>query len=125
MLSPLPWDPKYAKTFVLASFMNEKASNLTTLLCIILNIVQGRNVIIEQSWGAPKITKDGVTVAKAVELKDKYQNVGAKLVQDVANNANEEAGDGTTAATILARAIAKDGFDKISKGANPVEIRRG
>jgi chaperonin GroEL len=66
-----------------------------------------------------------VTVAKAVELKDKYQNVGAKLVQDVANNANEEAGDGTTAATILARAIAKDGFDKISKGANPVEIRRG
>ena len=88
-------------------------------------LVQGRNVIIEQSWGSPKITKDGVTVAKAVELKDKYQNVGAKLVQDVANNANEEAGDGTTAATILARAIAKDGFDKISKGANPVEIRRG
>jgi len=86
---------------------------------------KGRNVILEQSWGAPKITKDGVTVAKGVELKDKFQNIGAKLVQDVANNTNEEAGDGTTAATILARAIAKEGFDKISRGANPIEVRRG
>lgn len=86
---------------------------------------KGRNVIIEQSWGSPKITKDGVTVAKAVELKDKFQNIGAKLVQDVANNTNEEAGDGTTTATVLARSIAKEGFEKISKGANPVEIRRG
>lgn len=86
---------------------------------------KGRNVILEQSWGSPKITKDGVTVAKGIELKDKFQNIGAKLVQDVANNTNEEAGDGTTTATILARAIAKEGFEKISKGANPVEIRRG
>lgn len=86
---------------------------------------KGRNVIIEQSWGSPKITKDGVTVAKAIELKDKFQNIGAKLVQDVANNTNEEAGDGTTTATVLARAIAKEGFEKISKGANPIEIRRG
>ena len=72
-----------------------------------------------------KVTKDGVTVAKSIDLKDKYQNIGAKLVQDVANNTNEEAGDGTTTATVLARAIAKEGFDTISKGANPVEIRRG
>ncbi|XP_017048999.1 60 kDa heat shock protein homolog 2, mitochondrial [Drosophila ficusphila] len=86
---------------------------------------KGRNVIIEQSWGSPKITKDGVTVAKAIALKDKFQNVGAKLVQDVANNTNEEAGDGTTTATVLARAIAKEGFEKISRGASPVEIRRG
>merc|ERR1712004_454275 len=86
---------------------------------------KGRNVIIEQSWGSPKITKDGVTVAKAVDLKEKMQNIGAKLVQDVANNTNESAGDGTTAATVLARAIAKEGFEKISKGANPVEIRKG
>ncbi|XP_017064310.2 60 kDa heat shock protein homolog 2, mitochondrial [Drosophila eugracilis] len=86
---------------------------------------KGRNVIIEQSWGSPKITKDGVTVAKSIALKDKFQNIGAKLVQDVANNTNEEAGDGTTTATVLARAIAKEGFEKISKGANPVEIRRG
>jgi len=86
---------------------------------------KGRNVILEQSWGSPKITKDGVTVAKGIELKDKFQNIGAKLVQDVANNTNEEAGDGTTTATVLARAIAKEGFEKISKGANPIEIRRG
>ena len=86
---------------------------------------KGRNVIIEQSWGSPKITKDGVTVAKGIELKDKFQNIGAKLVQDVANNTNEEAGDGTTTATVLARAIAKEGFEKISRGANPVEIRKG
>jgi chaperonin GroEL len=82
-------------------------------------------VILEQSWGSPKITKDGVTVAKGIELKDRFQNIGAKLVQDVANNTNEEAGDGTTTATVLARAIAKEGFEKISKGANPIEIRRG
>ena len=88
-------------------------------------MMQGRNVIIEQSWGSPKITKDGVTVAKAVDLKDKLLNLGAKLVQDVANKTNEEAGDGTTAATILARSFAKEGFEKISKGANPIEIRRG
>ncbi|XP_060785480.1 60 kDa heat shock protein, mitochondrial [Neoarius graeffei] len=86
---------------------------------------KGRTVIIEQSWGSPKVTKDGVTVAKSIDLKDKYKNIGAKLVQDVANNTNEEAGDGTTTATILARAIAKEGFETISKGANPVEIRRG
>ena len=88
-------------------------------------LFQGRNVVLEQSWGSPKITKDGVTVAKAIELKDKFQNIGAKLVQDIANKTNEEAGDGTTAATILARSFAKEGFDKISKGANPIEIRRG
>uniref|UniRef100_A0A915EBK3 Heat shock protein 60 n=1 Tax=Ditylenchus dipsaci TaxID=166011 RepID=A0A915EBK3_9BILA len=86
---------------------------------------KGRNVIIEQSWGSPKITKDGVTVAKSVDFKDKFQNLGAKLVQDVANKTNEEAGDGTTCATVLARAIAKEGFDNISKGANPVEVRKG
>lgn len=86
---------------------------------------KGRNVVIEQSWGSPKITKDGVTVAKAIDFKDKYKNLGAKLVQDVANKTNEEAGDGTTCATVLARAIAKEGFENISKGANPVEVRRG
>jgi len=86
---------------------------------------KGRNVVIESSWGGPKITKDGVTVAKAVELKDKFQNIGAKLVQDVANKTNETAGDGTTTATVLARAIAQRGMDNVTHGANPVEIRRG
>ena len=66
-------------------------------------LIQGRNVILEKSWGSPKITKDGVTVAKGIELEDKNQNIGARLVQDVANNTNEEAGDGTTTATVLAR----------------------
>ncbi|KAI0983447.1 hypothetical protein GJ496_008904 [Pomphorhynchus laevis] len=85
----------------------------------------GRNVVIEQSWGSPKITKDGVTVAKSIDLPDKFQNVGARLVMDVASKANEEAGDGTTTATVLARSIAKEGFEKINRGANPIEIRRG
>ncbi|KAF7487147.1 hypothetical protein GHT09_000329 [Marmota monax] len=86
---------------------------------------KGRKVIIEQSWGSPKVTKDGVTVAKSIDLKKNTKNIGAKLVQDVANNTNEEARDGTTTATVLAHSIAKEGFEKISKGANPVEIRRG
>merc|ERR1719391_1156054 len=86
---------------------------------------KGRNVVIESSWGSPKITKDGVTVAKAVELQDKFQNIGAKLVQDVANKTNEEAGDGTTTSTVLARAIATRGMDNVTHGSNPVEIRRG
>uniref|UniRef100_A0A2A4K4H5 Heat shock protein 60 n=1 Tax=Heliothis virescens TaxID=7102 RepID=A0A2A4K4H5_HELVI len=86
---------------------------------------KGRNVILEQNLGPPKITKDGVTVAKGIDLKDKFQNIGARLVQNVANKTNEEAGDGTTTATVLARAIAKEGFENISRGANPIEIRKG
>uniref|UniRef100_A0A2K5QNV2 60 kDa heat shock protein, mitochondrial n=1 Tax=Cebus imitator TaxID=2715852 RepID=A0A2K5QNV2_CEBIM len=82
-------------------------------------------VIMEQSWGSRKVTKDGVTVAKSIDLKDKSKTIGAKLVQDIANNTNEEAGDGSTTATVLAQSLAKEGFRKISKGANPVEIRRG
>jgi len=86
---------------------------------------KGRNVILEQQWGSPKVTKDGVTVAKSIEFKNKYMNIGAKLVQDVANSTNEEAGDGTTTATILARAIASEGTEKIARGTNPIEMRRG
>ncbi|KAF9411343.1 hypothetical protein HW555_009843 [Spodoptera exigua] len=86
---------------------------------------KGRNVILDQGMGPPKITKDGVTVAKGIELKDKFQNIGAKLVQNVAHKTNEEAGDGTTTATVLARAIAREGFENISRGANPIEIRKG
>uniref|UniRef100_A0A2I2ZNY9 60 kDa heat shock protein, mitochondrial n=1 Tax=Gorilla gorilla gorilla TaxID=9595 RepID=A0A2I2ZNY9_GORGO len=79
----------------------------------------GKTVITEQNWGSPKVTKDGVSVASSIDLKDKYKNIAAKLVQDVANNTNEEAGDGTTTAT-----VAKEVFKKFSKGANPVEIKR-
>ncbi|PVZ97484.1 hypothetical protein BB558_006526 [Smittium angustum] len=86
---------------------------------------KGRNVLIEQSYGSPKITKDGVTVAKSIVLEDKFENLGAKLVQDVANKANEEAGDGTTTATILARAIFTEGVKNVAAGCNPQDLRRG
>ena len=86
---------------------------------------KGRNVIIEQPYGGPKITKDGVTVAKAITLKDKYENLGARLVQDVAGKTNEVAGDGTTTATVLARAIYGEGVKNVAAGCNPMDLRRG
>lgn len=86
---------------------------------------KGRNVILDQSFGSPKITKDGVTVAKAIEFKDRYINLGASLVKNVANKTNEEAGDGTTTATVLARAIFKEGCKSVSAGMNPMDLRRG
>lgn len=86
---------------------------------------KGRNVLIEQSFGGPKITKDGVTVAKAVELEDHFENLGAKLIQDVANKTNNEAGDGTTSATVLAREIVEEGAKRVSAGLNPISVRRG
>eukprot|EP00298_Acanthocystis_sp_HF-20_P013755 c20493_g1_i3.p1 GENE.c20493_g1_i3~~c20493_g1_i3.p1 ORF type:complete len:579 (-),score=256.18 c20493_g1_i3:58-1794(-) len=86
---------------------------------------KGRNVVIEQSYGAPKITKDGVTVAKSITFKDKFMDAGAKLVRDVANQTNEKAGDGTTSATVLARAIYKEGCKAVAAGLNPQDIRRG
>lgn len=85
----------------------------------------GRNVLIDQSYGSPKITKDGVTVAKAVELSDKASNIGASLVKSVASKTNDEAGDGTTTATILARAIYEEGFKKVESGVNPTHIKKG
>lgn len=86
---------------------------------------KGRNVIIEQPFGAPKITKDGVTVARAITLKDKWENLGARLVQDVASKTNEVAGDGTTTATVLARAIYAEGVKNVAAGCNPMDLRRG
>ena len=85
----------------------------------------GRNVLIDQTYGSPKITKDGVTVAKAIDLADKSLNIGASLVKSVANKANDEAGDGTTTATILARAIFEEGYKKVETGMNPTHIKRG
>lgn len=86
---------------------------------------RGRNVVIDRPYGAPKITKDGVTVAKEIELADKYQNIGAQLVKQVANRTNEIAGDGTTTATVLARAIFTEGVKSVAAGINPMGIRRG
>ncbi len=82
-------------------------------------------MIIDQSYGAPKITKDGVTVAKAIELADRYQNLGAQLVRQVASKANDEAGDGTTTATVLTRAIFAEGTKAVAAGMNPMDLRRG
>ncbi|MDU7070696.1 chaperonin GroEL [Campylobacter ureolyticus] len=86
---------------------------------------RGRNVLIQKSFGAPAITKDGVSVAKEVELSDTLENMGANLVKEVANKTNDEAGDGTTTATVLAHAIFKEGLRNITAGANPIEVKRG
>jgi len=86
---------------------------------------KGRNVLIESSYGSPKITKDGVTVAKAITLKDKFENLGAKLLQDVASKTNEVAGDGTTTATVLARGIFSETVKNVAAGCNPMDLRRG
>ena len=85
---------------------------------------KGRNVVLEQKFGAPLIVNDGVTIAKEIELEDKYENMGAKLVSQVANKTNDVAGDGTTPATVLAQAIIQEGMKNITAGANPVFVRR-
>ncbi len=86
---------------------------------------KGRNVVIEKSFGAPRITKDGVTVAKEVELEDKFENMGAQMVKEVAQRTNDEAGDGTTTATVLAQAIIKEGMKSVAAGMNPMDLKRG
>ena len=86
---------------------------------------KGRNVLIEKSFGAPVITKDGVSVAREIELEDKLENMGAQLVKEVASKTADEAGDGTTTATVLAHSIFKEGLRNITAGANPIEVKRG
>ncbi|MCK6440022.1 MAG: chaperonin GroEL, partial [Planctomycetes bacterium] len=86
---------------------------------------RGRNVVIEKSFGAPTVTKDGVTVAKEVELDNPWENMGAQLVKEVASKTNDLAGDGTTTATVLAEAILEEGIKNVAAGANPIGIRNG
>ena len=86
---------------------------------------KGRNVVIDKSFGAPRITKDGVTVAKEIELKDKFENMGAQMIKEVASKANDAAGDGTTTATVLAQAIVKEGMKSVAAGMNPMDLKRG
>ena len=86
---------------------------------------KGRNVVIEKSYGSPRITKDGVTVAKDIELEDKFENMGAQMLREVASKTNDKAGDGTTTATILAQAIVREGVKYVTAGMNPMDLKRG
>src|SRR6476620_10427176 len=86
---------------------------------------KGRNVVIDKSFGAPRITKDGVTVAKGIELADKFENMGAQLGREVASKQNDAAGDGTTTATVLAAAIMREGLKSVAAGMNPMDLKRG
>src|SRR6267154_3004473 len=86
---------------------------------------KGRNAVLEKSFGAPTVTKDGVSVAKEIELKDKFENMGAQMVKEVASNTSDEAGDGTTTATVLAQAILREGLKAVAAGINPMDLKRG
>ena len=86
---------------------------------------KGRNVVIEKSYGAPRVSKDGVTVAKEIELADKFENMGAQMVREVASKQSSTAGDGTTTATVIAQAIVKEGAKAVAAGANPLDLKRG
>ncbi|MBT5107235.1 MAG: chaperonin GroEL, partial [Rhodospirillaceae bacterium] len=86
---------------------------------------KGRNVVLDKSFGAPRITKDGVTVAKDIDLTDKFENMGAQMVREVASKTNDIAGDGTTTATVLAQAIVREGSKAVAAGMNPMDLKRG
>ncbi|WP_043948430.1 TCP-1/cpn60 chaperonin family protein, partial [Candidatus Phaeomarinobacter ectocarpi] len=86
---------------------------------------KGRNVVIDKSFGSPRTTKDGVSVAKEIELEDKFENMGAQLIREVASRTNDEAGDGTTTATVLAQAIVREGAKSVAAGMNPMDLKRG
>src|SRR5678816_4175141 len=86
---------------------------------------KGRNVVIDKAYGAPRTTKDGVTVAKEIELEDKFENMGAQMMREVASKTNDVAGDGTTTACVLAQAIVREGAKAVAAGMNPMDLRRG
>jgi chaperonin GroEL len=104
--------------------MLEGANKLADAVQVTLG-PRGRNVVLDKTFGGPKITKDGVTVAKEISFSDRYHDIGAQLVKQVANRTNDEAGDGTTTATILTRAIYAEGCKSVAAGINPMGIRRG
>ena len=112
-------------------FSSDSRERLLRGIDILANAVKvtlgpkGRNVVIDKSFGAPRTTKDGVTVAKEIELKDKFENMGAKMVREVASKTNDVAGDGTTTATVLAQAIVREGHKAVAAGMNPMDVKRG
>ncbi|MBP5558515.1 MAG: chaperonin GroEL, partial [Bacteroidales bacterium] len=106
------------------SLMKSGADQLADAVKVTLG-PKGRNVVIDKKFGAPQVTKDGVTVAKEVELEDRFENMGAQMVKEVASKTNEQAGDGTTTATVLAQAIINVGLKNVTAGANPMDLKRG
>ena len=112
-------------------FGNDARIELKKGIDILANAVKvtlgpkGRNVILDKKYGAPHITKDGVSVAREVELEDEFQNIGAQLVKEVASKTNDDVGDGTTTATVLAQAIISEGLKNITAGSNPLSLKKG
>ncbi|MCZ6896082.1 MAG: chaperonin GroEL, partial [Gammaproteobacteria bacterium] len=112
-------------------FSDDARQRLAAGVNILANAVKqtlgpkGRNVIIERTFGAPTVTKDGVSVAKEIELEDKFENMGAQMVKEVASKTSDVAGDGTTTATVLAQAIVREGLKAVAAGVNPMDIKRG
>ena len=104
--------------------MKEGADALANAVKVTLG-PKGRNVVIDKKFGAPQVTKDGVTVAKEIELEDRFANMGAQMVKEVASKTNDQAGDGTTTATVLAQAIINVGLKNVTAGANPMDLKRG
>ena len=115
----------------IVKFDSEARSSMLKGVDILANTVKvtlgpkGRNVVIDKSYGAPRTTKDGVSVAKEIDLEDKFENMGAQMVKEVASKTNDEAGDGTTTATILAQAIVKEGCKYVTAGMNPMDVKVG
>jgi chaperonin GroEL len=113
------------------NFGDDARTKLVEGINILANAVKitlgpkGRNVVLERSFGAPTVTKDGVSVAKEIELKDKFQNMGAQMVKEVASKTSDNAGDGTTTATVLAQAIVREGMKYVAAGMNPMDLKRG
>src|SRR4051795_9928792 len=117
-----------AKDVKFASDAREKMLRGVDILANAVKVTlgpKGRNVILDKSFGAPRTTKDGVTVAKEIELEDKFENMGAQMVREVASKTNEVAGDGTTTATVLAAAIVREGVRAVAAGLNPMDLKRG
>ena len=112
-------------------FAGDARAKMLTGVNILANAVKvtlgpkGRNVVLDKSFGSPVITKDGVSVAKEIELEDKFENMGAQMVKEVASKTSDDAGDGTTTATVLAQAVLHEGLKNVTAGANPMELKRG
>ena len=117
-----------AKEVIFGRSARERMLNGVNILADAVKVTlgpKGRNVVLDKSFGAPRITKDGVSVAKEIELEDKFENMGAQMLREVASKTNDIAGDGTTTATVLAQAIVQEGHKAVAAGMNPMDLKRG